>query len=50
LLFQAAAEATEEAILNSLFMAVTTTGFRGHVRHAVSLDEVVARVGARLTR
>jgi D-aminopeptidase len=46
LLFQAAIEATEEAILNSLFMAVTTTGFRGHVRHAVSLDEVAARVGA----
>jgi len=43
LLFQAAIEATEEAILNSLFMAVTTTGFRGHVRHAVPLDEVVAR-------
>jgi D-aminopeptidase len=50
LLFQAAIEATEEAILNSLFMAVTTTGFRGHVRHAVSLDEVVARVGGRLTQ
>jgi D-aminopeptidase len=49
LLFQAAIEATEEAILNSLFMAVTTTGFRGHVRHAVPLDEVVARVGGRLT-
>jgi D-aminopeptidase len=47
LLFQAATEATEEAILNSLLMAVTTTGFRGHVRHAVSLDDVVARVGAR---
>jgi D-aminopeptidase len=49
LLFQAAIEATEEAILNSLFMAVTTTGFRGHVRQAVSLDEVVARVRGRLT-
>ncbi len=49
LLFQAAIEATEEAILNSLFMAVTTTGFRGHVRHAVPLDEVVALAGARLT-
>jgi D-aminopeptidase len=47
LLFQAAIEATEEAILNSLFMAVTTTGFRGHIRHAVSLDELVARVGVR---
>jgi L-aminopeptidase/D-esterase-like protein len=49
LLFQAAIEATEEAILNSLFMAVTTTGFHGHVRHAVSLDDVVTRVGGRLT-
>ncbi len=33
-------DATEEAILNSLFMAVTTTGFRGHVRRAVPLDRV----------
>jgi D-aminopeptidase len=47
LLFQAAIEATEEAILNSLFMAVTTTGFRGHVRHAVPLDEVLAHVSGR---
>jgi len=47
LLFQAASEATEEAILNSLFMAVTTRGFRGHVRHAVPLDDVRARLGAR---
>ena len=47
LLFQAAIEATEEAILNSLFMAVTTTGFRDHVRHAVALDEVLAQVGGR---
>jgi D-aminopeptidase len=49
LLFQAAIEATEEAILNSLFMAVSTTGFRGHARQPVPLDEVVARVGGRLT-
>ncbi len=47
LLFRAAIEATEEAILNSLFMAVTTTGFRGHVRHAVPLDYVRAQVSAR---
>jgi D-aminopeptidase len=46
LLFTAAIEATEEAILNSLFMAVTTTGFRGHVRHAVPLDYVRARLRA----
>jgi D-aminopeptidase len=44
LLFTAAIEATEEAILNSLFLAVTTTGYRGHVRHAVPLDDVMARV------
>jgi len=45
LLFRAAIEATEEAILNSLFMATTTRGFRGHVRHAVPLDDVRARLG-----
>ena len=37
-LFVAAMDVTEEAILNSLFAAETTTGFRGHVRHAVPLD------------
>jgi D-aminopeptidase len=47
LLFAAAIEATEEAILNSLFMAVTTTGYRGHVRHAVPLDYVRELVGQR---
>jgi D-aminopeptidase len=40
LLFTAAIEATEEAILNSLFMAETMTGHRGHTRRAVSLDYV----------
>lgn len=34
-LFQAAAEAVEEAILNALSSAVTTTGRDGHVRHAL---------------
>jgi D-aminopeptidase len=47
LLFLAAIEATEEAILNSLFMAVTTTGFGGHTRQAVPLDYVRARVSGR---
>ena len=47
LLFLAAIEATEEAILNSLFMATTTTGYRGHVRYAVSLDYVIQRVSGR---
>jgi D-aminopeptidase len=35
LIFRATIDAVEEAILNSLFMAETTTGFRGHVRYAV---------------
>jgi D-aminopeptidase len=38
--FAAAMEATEEAILNSLFMAESMTGFRGHYRSAVPLDQV----------
>ncbi len=39
-LFQAVAEATEEAIVNSLFRAVTVRGSRGTVR-ALPLDTVV---------
>ena len=39
-LFAAAIDVTEEAILNSLFVADTVTGFRGHVRHAVPLGRV----------
>jgi D-aminopeptidase len=46
-LFVAAIDATEEAILNSLFMAETTAGFRGHVRRAVPLDLVLERCAAR---
>jgi D-aminopeptidase len=45
-LFQAAAEATEEAILNALTAAETMTGFAGHTAHALPLDrlaEVVRR-------
>ena len=41
----AAQEAVEEATLNSLFMARTTTGM-GHVRHAVPIDVVMARLRA----
>ena len=33
--FRAAADAAEEAILNSLFMARTTTGYHGRIRYAV---------------
>jgi D-aminopeptidase len=50
LLFLAAIEATEEAILNSLFMAVTTTGVGGRIRDAVALDYVTARVSGKSAR
>jgi D-aminopeptidase len=35
-LFEAAAEATEQAILDALFQAETVRGFRGHVRYALT--------------
>jgi D-aminopeptidase len=47
-LFQAAAEATEEAILNAMTAAETMTGFRGRRAHALPLDrlqEVMRRYG-----
>jgi len=40
-LFMAAIEATEEAILNSLFMATTTTGMGGRTIEALPLDKVL---------
>ncbi len=40
-LFDAAAEATEEAIVNSLTMAETTSGFRGNRVHGIPLDRLV---------
>ncbi|HUA30641.1 MAG TPA: P1 family peptidase [Streptosporangiaceae bacterium] len=46
-LFVAAIDAAEEAILNSLFTAETTTGFQGHVRRAVPLDHVRELCAAR---
>jgi D-aminopeptidase len=46
-LFVAAIDVTEEAILNSLFMAGTVTGFRGHVRRGVPLDRVLSLCSAR---
>jgi D-aminopeptidase len=39
-LFQAAAEATEEAILNALTMADTMHGLDGHTAHALPLDRL----------
>ncbi len=47
-LFEAAAEAVEEAILNALTAAETMTGVHGHIVHALPLDElqrVVSRHG-----
>ena len=38
-LFTAAAEATEEAILNSLSQAQTTTGRNGHTVQAYSFQQ-----------
>ncbi|MEV4293011.1 P1 family peptidase [Nonomuraea bangladeshensis] len=37
-LFAAVMDAVEEALLNSLFMATTTTGFAGRTAHAVPYD------------
>nr|WP_221378128.1 P1 family peptidase [Actinoplanes polyasparticus] len=39
--FAAVLEAVEEALLNSLFMATTTTGFGGHTKIAVSHERVL---------
>ncbi|HEY1025423.1 MAG TPA: P1 family peptidase, partial [Sphingobacteriaceae bacterium] len=40
-LFMAAIEATEEAIINSLFTATTTKGLSGHTAEALPLDKVL---------
>jgi D-aminopeptidase len=40
-LFLAVVEATEEAVLNSLFAATTTRGFAGHVVEALPIDGVL---------
>jgi len=42
--FDAAAEATEEAIVNSLTMAETTSGFRGNRVYGIPLDRLVRLV------
>jgi len=39
-LFLAAAEASEEAILNSMFKATPMEGYRGHKVDALPLDKV----------
>lgn len=43
-LFAAVQDSTEEALLNSLFMAETTTGYRGRTVPAVDLDLVRAKI------
>jgi D-aminopeptidase len=40
-LFMAAIEATEEAIINSLFAAITTKGFGGHLVEALPIKKVI---------
>jgi D-aminopeptidase len=44
--FQATTESVEEALLNSLTMARTTTGFQGRTAQAVSHDFIVDRLTA----
>jgi D-aminopeptidase len=49
-LFQAAAEATEEAIWNAMVAAETMTGYKGHTAHAIPhdrLQEIHARYRVR---
>ncbi len=43
-LFPAVADAVEEAVLNALCMAETMTGRDGHVRYALPVAEIVARL------
>lgn len=45
-IFIAVQEAVEEAVLNSMFMAETTTGYRGHTRYAVPHRLVLERCAA----
>ncbi|MGH3743056.1 MAG: P1 family peptidase [Micromonosporaceae bacterium] len=46
-LFAAVMEATEEALLNSLFMARTTVGFRGRVAYAAPHQQILDLLRAR---
>ena len=43
-MFQAVADATEEAILNSMFRAHTVVGRDGHTRVALPLEVVLERL------
>ena len=44
-LFEAVADATEEAIMNAICAAITTTGIDGHTAHALPLDRLRAIAG-----
>lgn len=46
-LCQAVIEATEEAIYNSLFKAVTVTGYRGFIAQSLPLNKVISLMRAR---
>lgn len=46
--FEAAADATEEAIYNAMFMAESMTGFKGRTVEALDLDKVKETVEKRL--
>ncbi len=48
-LFQAAIEATEEAVYNSMLQAITVTGRNGHRREALPLEDLLA-VGRKYNR
>ncbi|HUW10833.1 MAG TPA: P1 family peptidase [Anaerolineae bacterium] len=48
-LFQAAVDATEEAILNAICMAETMLGRDGHLRQALPLERVVQILGSAAT-
>ena len=49
-LFMAAIESTEEAIVNSLLMAETTTGIEGHRAEALPIDRLVELLHAHSRR
>jgi D-aminopeptidase len=46
-LFAATMDAVEEALLNAVFMAETTYGPDGHIRHAVPVEFVLAKLRER---
>jgi D-aminopeptidase len=43
--YKATVEATEEAIVNALFAAETMTGYEGHIRYAIPLEQLIEIFG-----